>query len=221
MKDNLEMRAKKVLNGEIYDYLFKILLLGDAGVGKTSLMRRFTEDVFNRTYISTIGIDFKVRTIEMKGKRVRLQIWDTAGQERFHAIGVSYYRTAMGIILVYDIARRQSFDNIAKWLRNIDECAKADVVKLLVGNKSDLQETARAVKREEGEKLADEFGMSFFETSAKENSSVEEAFECIAKDIMERIFDISNKKEQHEQPQKALDKISRTKVNEKRHSNCC
>lgn len=221
MKENLDLRAKKVLNGEIYDYLLKILLLGDAGVGKTSLMQRFTEDIFNRTYISTIGIDFKVRTIEMKGKRVRLQIWDTAGQERFHAIGVSYYRTAMGIMLVYDIARRQSFDNIAKWLRNIDECAKADVVKLLVGNKSDLQETARAVKREEGEKLAEEFGMSFFETSAKENSSVEEAFECIAKDIMERIFDISNKKEQHEQPQKALDKISRTKVNEKRHSSCC
>ena len=161
--------------------MFKVLLLGDAGVGKTSLMWRFSDDVFNHTYISTIGIDFKLRTIEVLGQKVRLQVWDTAGQERFHAISVSYYRTAAGIMLVYDITRRRSFENIAKWLRKIDEHAKEDVIKLLIGNKCDM-EHPRAVMREEGEKLADEY----FETSAKENESIDEAFERIVEEIMKR-----------------------------------
>ncbi|XP_068690789.1 ras-related protein Rab-10-like [Montipora capricornis] len=215
------MGDKKVLNRELYDYMFKILLLGDAGVGKTSLMWRFSEDVFKRTYISTIGIDFKLRTIEMEGKRVRLQIWDTAGQERFHAISVSYYRSAMGIVLVYDITRRHSFENISKWLRNINEHAKDDVVKLLVGNKSDLEENARAVKREEGEQLAEEYDMNFFETSAMENNCIEEAFQRIAKDIMEKIVEEWGKKKHDEPARKALDELSRTKIKSKAHSNCC
>lgn len=179
------MAHKKISSQETYDYMFKVLLLGDAGVGKTSLMWRFSDDVFNHTYISTIGIDFKLRTIDVQGQKVRLQVWDTAGQERFHAISVSYYRTAAGIMLVYDITRRRSFENIAKWLRKIDEHAKEDVIKLLIGNKCDMEQP-RAVMREEGEKLADEYDMPFFETSAKENESIKEAFECIAEEIMER-----------------------------------
>lgn len=141
------MAYKKISRQETYDYMFKVLLLGDAGVGKTSLMWRFSDDVFNHTYISTIGIDFKLRTIEVQGQKVRLQVWDTAGQERFHAISVSYYRTAAGIMLVYDITRRRSFENIAKWLRKIDEHAKEDVIKLLIGNKCDM-EHPRAVTHE-------------------------------------------------------------------------
>jgi len=179
------MAHKKISSQETYDYMFKVLLLGDAGVGKTSLMWRFSDDVFNHTYISTIGIDFKLRTIDVQGQKVRLQVWDTAGQERFHAISVSYYRTAAGIMLVYDITRRCSFENIAKWLRKIDEHAKEDVIKLLIGNKCDMEQP-RAVMREEGEKLADEYDMPFFETSAKENESIKEAFECIVEEIMER-----------------------------------
>lgn len=179
------MAHKKISSQETYDYMFKVLLLGDAGVGKTSLMWRFSDDVFNHTYISTIGIDFKLRTIDVQGQKVRLQVWDTAGQERFHAISVSYYRTAAGIMLVYDITRRRSFENIAKWLRKIDEHAKEDVIKLLIGNKCDMEQP-RAVMREEGEKLADEYDMPFFETSAKENESIKEAFECIVEEIMER-----------------------------------
>lgn len=181
----IEMAHKKISSQETYDYMFKVLLLGDAGVGKTSLMWRFSDDVFNHTYISTIGIDFKLRTIDVQGQKVRLQVWDTAGQERFHAISVSYYRTAAGIMLVYDITRRCSFENIAKWLRKIDEHAKEDVIKLLIGNKCDMEQP-RAVMREEGEKLADEYDMPFFETSAKENESIKEAFECIVEEIMER-----------------------------------
>jgi len=212
------MANKKLSNCELYDYMFKVLLLGDAGVGKTSLMLRFSEDVFNKTYISTIGVDFKLRTIEVDGKRVRLQVWDTAGQERFHAISVSYYRTAVGIMLVYDISRRRSFENIAKWLRNIDEHAKEDVIKLLVGNKCDLL-GPRDVKREEGEKLAQEYDMSFFETSAKENESIEDAFECIAKEIMERFVPEWGKKEQKKSTSEAADDIK--KKSRKKDSKCC
>ncbi|ETN69598.1 Ras family protein [Necator americanus] len=104
-----------------YDLLFKLLLIGDSGVGKTCILYRFSDDAFNTTFISTIGIDFKIKTIELRGKKIKLQIWDTAGQERFHTITTSYYRGAMGIMLVYDITNAKSFDNIAKWLRNIDE----------------------------------------------------------------------------------------------------
>ncbi|KAM9861057.1 ras-related protein Rab-8B isoform 3-T3 [Aulostomus maculatus] len=106
-----------------YDYLFKLLLIGDSGVGKTCLLFRFSEDAFNTTFISTIGIDFKIRTIELDGKKIKLQIWDTAGQERFRTITTAYYRGAMGIMLVYDITNEKSFDNIRNWIRNIEELA--------------------------------------------------------------------------------------------------
>ncbi|XP_012924153.1 ras-related protein Rab-8A isoform X2 [Heterocephalus glaber] len=106
-----------------YDYLFKLLLIGDSGVGKTCVLFRFSEDAFNSTFISTIGIDFKIRTIELDGKRIKLQIWDTAGQERFRTITTAYYRGAMGIMLVYDITNEKSFDNIRNWIRNIEELA--------------------------------------------------------------------------------------------------
>ncbi|CAH3042976.1 unnamed protein product [Porites lobata] len=198
--------------------MFKVLLLGDAGVGKTSLMWRFSEDVFNKTYISTIGIDFKLRTIEVEGKRVRLQIWDTAGQERFHAISVSYYRSAIGIMLVYDITSRRSFENIAKWLRNIDEHAKEDVIKLLVGNKCDLR-GPRAVKREEGEQLATEYDMSFFETSAKENESIEDAFVCMAQEIMEK-FVPGWVKNDYNKPKKVEITDGTTRKSRKKETKC-
>lgn len=214
-----EMAYKKISNQETYDYMFKVLLLGDAGVGKTSLMWRFSDDVFNQTYISTIGIDLKLRTIDVEGKKVRLQVWDTAGQERFHAISVSYYRTAVGIMLVYDITRRRSFENIAKWLRNIDEHAQEDVVKLLIGNKCDMQQP-RDVKREEGEMLADEYDMSFFETSAKENESIDEAFECIAREIMERFVPGWAIKERDKPTQEAVVEIKR-KSRFSRTKKCC
>uniref|UniRef100_A0A8D1F9Y2 small monomeric GTPase n=1 Tax=Sus scrofa TaxID=9823 RepID=A0A8D1F9Y2_PIG len=116
-----------------YDYLFKLLLIGDSGVGKTCLLFRFSEDAFNTTFISTIGIDFKIRTIELDGKKIKLQIWDTAGQERFRTITTAYYRGAMGIMLVYDITNEKSFDNIKNWIRNIEEHASSDVERMILG----------------------------------------------------------------------------------------
>ncbi|XP_037539457.1 ras-related protein Rab-8B [Nematolebias whitei] len=169
-----------------YDYLFKLLLIGDSGVGKTCLLFRFSEDSFNTTFISTIGIDFKIRTIELEGKRVKLQIWDTAGQERFRTITTAYYRGAMGIMLVYDICNEKSFDNIKNWIRNIEEHASSDIEKMILGNKCDMTDR-RQVSKDRGEKLAIDYGVKFLETSAKSGLNVEEAFYTVAKDILHNL----------------------------------
>ncbi|KAK2844620.1 hypothetical protein Q5P01_011279 [Channa striata] len=159
-----------------YDFLFKLLLIGDSGVGKTCLIIRFAEDNFNSTYISTIGIDFKVKTIEVDGKKVKLQVWDTAGQERFKTITTAYYRGAM---------TRKSFENIQNWMKSIKENASAGVSRMLLGNKCDI-EAKRKVSKETGEKLAKEHGIMFFETSAKSSINVEESFLALARDILQK-----------------------------------
>uniref|UniRef100_A0A8C6Q3E8 small monomeric GTPase n=1 Tax=Nothobranchius furzeri TaxID=105023 RepID=A0A8C6Q3E8_NOTFU len=163
-----------------YDYLFKLLLIGDSGVGKTCVLFRFSEDAFNSTFISTIGIDFKIRTIELDGKKIKLQIWDTAGQERFRTITTAYYRGAMGIMLVYDITNEKSFENIKNWIRNIEEHASSDVEKMVLGNKCDINDK-RQVSKERGEKLGLEYGIKFMETSAKSNINVENFYKLIIK----------------------------------------
>jgi len=129
-----------------------------------------------------IGIDFKIRTIELDGKKIKLQIWDTAGQERFRTITTAYYRGAMGIMLVYDITNEKSFENIKNWIRNIEENASADVEKMLLGNKCELNDK-RQVTREKGEQLAVEYNIRFLETSARTSTNVEEAFFTLARDI--------------------------------------
>ena len=148
-----------------YDYLFKLLLIGDSGVGKSCLLLRFADDTYTESYISTIGVDFKIRTIEMDGKTIKLQIWDTAGQERFRTITSSYYRGAHGIIIVYDVTDQESFGNVKQWLHEIDRYACENVNKLLVGNKCD-KEGERMVSREEGQKCARKYQMMFIEVSA-------------------------------------------------------
>ncbi|KAL6880052.1 hypothetical protein ACP4OV_011617 [Aristida adscensionis] len=156
------------------------------GVGKSCLLLRFSDDTFTTSFITTIGIDFKVRTVELDGKRVKLQIWDTAGQERFRTITTAYYRGAMGILLVYDVTDESSFNNIRNWIRNIEQHASDNVNKILVGNKVDM-DSKRVVSTAQGQKLADEYGMQFFETSAKTNQNVEQVFFTIARDIKQRL----------------------------------
>ncbi|XP_002129883.2 ras-related protein Rab-10-like [Ciona intestinalis] len=168
-----------------YDLLFKLLLIGDSGVGKTCVLFRFSDDAFNTTFISTIGIDFKIKTVELNGKKIKLQIWDTAGQERFHTITTSYYRGANGIMLVYDITNTKSFENISKWLRNIEEHASEDVEKMLLGNKCDMEDK-RMISKERGEMIAKEHGIKFYETSAKNNINIETAFIALATDILHK-----------------------------------
>ncbi|XP_031103735.1 ras-related protein RABE1e-like [Ipomoea triloba] len=178
-----------------YDCLIKLLLIGDSGVGKSCLLLRFSEDSFTQSYITTIGIDFKVRTIELDGKRMKLQIWDTAGQERFRTITTAYYRGAMGILLVYDVTDESSFDNIRNWMKNIEQHASDTVNKILIGNKADMDESKRVVPTSRGQALADEYGVKFFETSAKTGYNVEQGFFAIAGDIKQRLAEADSKAE--------------------------
>mmetsp|Transcript_53485 Transcript_53485/g.48094 ORF Transcript_53485/g.48094 Transcript_53485/m.48094 type:complete len:206 (+) Transcript_53485:108-725(+) len=166
-----------------YDRLLKLLMIGDSGVGKSCLLLRFCDASFTQSFITTIGIDFKIKTVEINGQKVKLQIWDTAGQERFRTITTAYYRGAMGILLVYDITDETSFGNVKNWIRNIEQHASKSTVLLLVGNKCDLNDE-RLISYEQGQDLADEYNMKFFETSAKSDVNVQEAFLQIATDIL-------------------------------------
>ncbi|KAK9760953.1 GTP-binding protein, partial [Basidiobolus ranarum] len=123
-----------------YDHLIKLLLIGDSGVGKSCLLLRFCDDSFTPSFITTIGIDFKIRTIDLDGKRIKLQIWDTAGQERFRTITTAYYRGAMGIIVVFDVTDERSFNNVRNWIKNVEQHANEGVSKILIGNKCDIED---------------------------------------------------------------------------------
>jgi len=169
-----------------YDYLFKLLLIGDSGVGKSCLLLRFADDTYTESYISTIGVDFKIRTIELEGKTVKLQIWDTAGQERFRTITSSYYRGAHGIIVVYDVTDTDTFTNVKQWLQEIDRYASEGVNKLLVGNKSDLT-TKKVVEYSVAKEFAEQLNIPFLETSAKSATNVEQAFLTMAKQIKDKM----------------------------------
>ncbi|KAJ7558242.1 hypothetical protein O6H91_04G030200 [Diphasiastrum complanatum] len=177
--------AACIMNSE-YDYLFKLLLIGDSGVGKSCLLLRFADDSYLESYISTIGVDFKIRTVELDGKSIKLQIWDTAGQERFRTITSSYYRGAHGIIVVYDVTDQESFNNVKQWLNEIDRYASDNVNKLLVGNKNDLT-AKKVVDYETAKAFADEIGIPFLETSAKNATNVEQAFMTMAAEIKNRM----------------------------------
>ncbi|XP_037072141.1 ras-related protein Rab-1A-like isoform X2 [Pollicipes pollicipes] len=169
-----------------YDYLFKLLLIGDSGVGKSCLLLRFADDTYTESFISTIGVDFKIRTIELDGKTIKLQIWDTAGQERFRTITAAYYRGAHGIIVVYDCTDQDSFANVKQWLKEIDHYATDNVNKLLVGNKCDLT-TKKVVDFATAKAYADQLGVPFLETSAKSSTNVEQAFMTMAAEIKGRV----------------------------------
>ena len=164
-----------------FDQQYKLIILGDSGVGKTCLLMRFTEDKFTQSHITTIGIDFKTKNLNIGGKTIKLQIWDTAGQEKFRTITQTYYKGAMGIILAFDCSDQKSFDSIKSWMKQIEAHASPGVAKILIGNKSDLPE--RVVSTEKGQKLADDYKIKYFETSAKTGVNVIEAFDYIANEI--------------------------------------
>lgn len=172
-----------------YDMIMKLLLVGDSGVGKSCLLLRFVEDKFNPSFITTIGIDFKIRTIESKGKKIKLQVWDTAGQERFRTITTAYYRGAMGIVLIYDVTDARTFENVENWFQTVTQHANEDAQIFLVGNKSDDEEN-RQVSREQGQQLASKLDIPFLEASAKTNENVEAIFYELAGIIQEKHVEV-------------------------------
>ena len=167
-----------------YDFIFKILLLGDSDVGKSSLILRYVDGLWAETFVPTIGVDFKVKTLEIGDKNIKMQIWDTAGQERFRNVISSYFRGSHGILLIYDITNKSSFKDLEDWLGVIENNASKNVLKILIGNKNDL-EGDRQIKTEEGQAFANRNNMQFIETSAKMNTNVTDAFEALAKIMME------------------------------------
>ncbi|WOL14663.1 ras-related protein Rab11D isoform X2 [Canna indica] len=172
-----------------YDYLFKLVLIGDSGVGKSNLLSRFTRNEFNLESKSTIGVEFATRSISVDGKVLKAQIWDTAGQERYRAITSAYYRGAVGALLVYDVTRRTTFENAARWLRELRDHTDPNIVVMLIGNKSDLRHLI-AVPTEDGKAFAEMECLYFMETSALESTNVENAFA----EVLTHIYHIVSKR---------------------------
>ncbi|KAF5196530.1 Ras-related protein rab-2a [Thalictrum thalictroides] len=178
-----------------YEYLFRLIIIGDSSVGKSCLILQFTEERFRPFYNNTVGVDFGSKVVPIKARPIKLHIWDTAGQERYRSITRSYYRGAAGALLVYDITRRETFNNLANWLEDAREHTNPNMAITLIGSKCDLSHQ-RAVSREEGERFAKENGLIFMEASAKTSENVIEAFtrtaEKILQNIHEGLFDLSN-----------------------------
>ena len=168
-----------------YDLLFRLVMIGDSGVGKTALLLRFADNTFDHSFISTIGIDFRIKTITLEGKRVKLQVWDTAGQEQFHSVASSYFRNAHGILLVYDVTSAQSFLQMSRWIERVSRIASPTVKMVLIGNKCDREESIRVIDKSKGEMLAKELDIPFLETSAKNDYNVDVMFELVTMMILE------------------------------------
>uniref|UniRef100_A0A1B6JZ11 Ras-related protein Rab-43 n=1 Tax=Homalodisca liturata TaxID=320908 RepID=A0A1B6JZ11_9HEMI len=170
-----------------FDFLFKIVLIGDCGTGKTCVVQRFKSGTFIERHGNTIGVDFSMKTVTVDGKKVKLQIWDTAGQERFRTITQSYYRSANGVIIVYDITKRSSFLGLQRWIEEVRRYTASNVMLVLIGNKCDL-ETLREVEFAEAEAMCEYIPEILYvmETSARENTNVEHAFMCLATELKRR-----------------------------------
>lgn len=174
------------MQGSDPDFLLKIVLIGDSGVGKTNLLSRFTRDQFNPDSKSTIGVEFATKTLEIEGKTVKAQIWDTAGQERYRAITSAYYRGAIGALLLYDVTAALTFNSLSKWLQELRENADSNIVVMLVGNKCDLQEL-RAVSTDEGVDFSKSENLLFIETSARDSTNVQESFTTLITEVVRRL----------------------------------
>ena len=204
-------------SGEDYEYIFKVLLLGNSNVGKSSLFLRFVDDIWNDTFVPTIGVDFKIKTFDIDEKKIKMQIWDTAGQERFKNIIASYYRGAHGILLIYDVTDKDSFKNLSNWIIEIEKNANKNVLKLLIGNKTDLEDK-RVITYNQGKEFADGYGLKYIETSAKKNLNVNEAFETLGREL---ILHSEDKKIVRQRQNKKISVASVQDLNQEQKKGCC
>ena len=172
------------IDEENYDEKIKIMLLGDSSVGKTSIIKRYCKNQYSNSFISTIGVDFETKYINIDGKIINIQIWDTAGQERYKILAQSYYKNSDGFVIVYDITSRISYDNIHKWIEQIKEYASEKIKNIIVANKCDL-ENKRQISKEEGKELAEKYNFKFYETSALNGKNIDKAFDNLAKMIID------------------------------------
>lgn len=166
------------------DETIKILMLGESGVGKSSILTRFVDDKFSTNFLTTLGVEYKHKTIMINDKKVMTQVWDTAGQEKFRTITPVYYRKVDGVVMVYDITDRNSFESINYWMKNLKDNADSNIKVILIGNKFDLADK-RAVSKEEGDNLAESYGLKFMEASAKSRHNVNDLFASLSVDILE------------------------------------
>jgi len=203
-----------------YDFLFKILLVGNSSVGKSSLFLRFVDDVWNDVFVPTIGVDFKIKTLKINEQNVKLQIWDTAGQERFRTIISSYYKGAQGILLVFDLTEKESFESLNNWLIEIEKNANKNVVKILIGNKCDLEDK-RVISYSQAKDFADSNGLNYVETSAKTNNNVTEAFSEIGKELMEACKDKDFIGNENKKTITISNKTTDLNVEKKSQNGCC
>ena len=202
-----------------YDYLFKLIIVGDTNVGKTNIMSKYVKDQFNFTSKSTIGVEFGTKILELENKKIKAQIWDTAGQERYKSITSAYYKGAKGAFIVYDITNKSSFDSVDKWIKDLNSYGDKNLTMLLVGNKSDL-ENKRQINKEEGEEKAKSFELGFIETSACSGNNIDQAFDIMLKEVLKRYI-VDNDINNEELEAGNGNNIELIKKNENKKKKCC
>ena len=202
-----------------YDYLFKLIIVGDTNVGKTNIMSKYIKDQFNITSKSTIGVEFGTKILEIDNKKVKAQIWDTAGQERYKSITSAYYKGAKGAFIVYDITNKSTFESVDKWIKDLNSYGDKNLTMLLIGNKSDLEDK-RIINKEEGEEKAKSFELGFIETSAYNGDNIDQAFDIMLKEVLKRYI-VENDVNNDEFEGGTGNNIELVKKNETKKKKCC
>ena len=202
-----------------YDYLFKLIIVGDSNVGKTNIMSKYIRDQFNFNSKSTIGVEFGTKILTIDNKKIKAQIWDTAGQERYKSITSAYYKGAKGALIVYDITNKFTFESVYKWVQDLNSYGEKNLTLLLVGNKSDL-ENKRQINKDEGEEKAKSFGLGFIETSACSGDNIDQAFEIMLKEVLKKYM-VDNDINNDEFEGGSGKNIELVKKTDQKKKNCC